>query len=236
MADEHSALLTIPRASPAEGDYDAICQAMMGTARGRWFLEQYASRNRNADTGPVLDAIARIEGMVRDEHAHAARQELRIELLEMGRTIAQTRADLAETAPPPAPAGANGAASNALAAAERLQDVAWTMRERGFDMWVCDQIADISAAIQRASALRDPNDGRSRKLGEVLRYLEQRIAAMLAATQSEPNGAAEEPRALLPPPAAVEAGDLPSPAEAAPADEDAPEPVAADWRGPHAPP
>src|SRR5262247_2786979 len=115
MADEHAALLTIPRVTPAEADYDVICQAMMGTARGRWFLEQYAKRNRNTDTGLVLDAIARIEGMVRGEQVQAARQELRGDLLEMARTIAQTRADLAETTPPPPPPSTNGATANGAA-------------------------------------------------------------------------------------------------------------------------
>ena len=33
----------------------------METARGRWFLDEYARRNRNADTRMVLDAVARIE-------------------------------------------------------------------------------------------------------------------------------------------------------------------------------
>src|SRR4029450_12903394 len=33
----------------------------METSRGRWFLTEYAKRNRNADTRMVLDAVARIE-------------------------------------------------------------------------------------------------------------------------------------------------------------------------------
>jgi hypothetical protein len=33
----------------------------METSRGRWFLSEYAKRNRNADTRMVLDAVARIE-------------------------------------------------------------------------------------------------------------------------------------------------------------------------------
>ena len=42
-------------------DYEAIESAVMETARGRWFLREYAHRNRNADTGVVLEAIGRIE-------------------------------------------------------------------------------------------------------------------------------------------------------------------------------
>src|ERR1700686_2757489 len=66
MADEAFALSPIPpRASlPGEEDYEAISHAFMETSRGRWFLGEYAKRNRNADTRMVLDAVARIEQTV----------------------------------------------------------------------------------------------------------------------------------------------------------------------------
>jgi len=63
MADEAFALSPISaRASqPREEDYEAIREAFMETSRGRWFLGEYARRNRNADTRMVLDAVTRIE-------------------------------------------------------------------------------------------------------------------------------------------------------------------------------
>src|SRR5688572_12501179 len=63
MADEAFALSPISaRATlPREEDYAAIAEAFMETSRGRWFLTEYAKRNRNADTRMVLDAVARIE-------------------------------------------------------------------------------------------------------------------------------------------------------------------------------
>src|SRR3979411_182560 len=63
MADEAFALSPISAraAQPREEDYDAISEAFMETSRGRWFLGEYAKRNRNADTRMVLDALARIE-------------------------------------------------------------------------------------------------------------------------------------------------------------------------------
>src|ERR1700709_2417939 len=63
MADEAFALSPISAraALPGGGDYDAISAAFMETSRGRWFLSEYARRNRNADTRMVLDAVARIE-------------------------------------------------------------------------------------------------------------------------------------------------------------------------------
>jgi len=63
MAEEAFALSPISAraAQPREEDYDAISEAFMETSRGRWFLSEYAKRNRNADTRMVLDAVARIE-------------------------------------------------------------------------------------------------------------------------------------------------------------------------------
>jgi hypothetical protein len=63
MADEAFALSPISAraAMPGEADYDAISAAFMETSRGRWFLSEYAKRNRNADTRMVLDAVARVE-------------------------------------------------------------------------------------------------------------------------------------------------------------------------------
>jgi len=198
MADENLALSTIPPAPPAEADYDVLCQALMETARGRWFLEEYARRNRHADTRAVLDAIGHLEGAIRDQQVRHASQEVRLGLMEMARTIAQSRAEVAALEPAPGePEPAE--APDILAAAARLQDTVWTMRERGVDLATCDQIADLSTAILSASSLRDPGNVRARRLAEVLRTLEQRIDAMLDAP-AEPEAMAAEPLPAPPEP------------------------------------
>jgi hypothetical protein len=63
MADEAFALSPIHAraAMPTDADYDAIQEAFMETSRGRWFLTEYAKRNRNADTRMVLEAVERLE-------------------------------------------------------------------------------------------------------------------------------------------------------------------------------
>src|SRR5215475_8341678 len=63
MTDDVFALSPISARAvqPSEADYDAIRDAFLETSRGRWFLGEYAKRNRNADTSMVLDAVARIE-------------------------------------------------------------------------------------------------------------------------------------------------------------------------------
>ncbi len=188
MSDEPFALSTIPPALPAEGDYDALRAAVMDSARGRWFLGEYARRNRQADTQAVLAAIERIEAVIRGERNQHAYQNVRTDLLEMARAIAQTRAEVA-TATAGTAAREPGAQSDSATApttppdifttAERMQEVAWTMRERGIDHATCAQIEALAASILSASSLRDPGDQRAQQLGEVLHYLERRIDTML---------------------------------------------------------
>ena len=177
----------MPPARPAQGDYDAICAAVMHSARGRWFLDEFARRNRNDDTTLLLDAIERIEAVIRGDRSREAFQSFRVGLLEMARAIAETRAEVAGIKPEPAPHGklaqpAKPAASpspDVFAAAERIQDVVWAMRERGLDPAMCEQIEALATSILSASSLRDPNSHRAQKLGEVLQSLERRINTML---------------------------------------------------------
>src|SRR5271165_2386649 len=96
MSKEPFALSTISPASLEEdGDYDAICATVMESARGRWFLDEYARRNRNADTELVLAAIERIESLIRGDRSQRAFHGIRAELLEMAKAIAETRAEVA---------------------------------------------------------------------------------------------------------------------------------------------
>src|SRR3977135_1080879 len=78
MADEAFALSPISAraAQPSEEDYEAIRQAFMETSRGRWFLGEYAKRNRNADTSMGLDGVARIEETLAAQRQFAADNRL----------------------------------------------------------------------------------------------------------------------------------------------------------------
>lgn len=57
-------------------DYDAIASAVMETERGRWFLAEFARRNRVADTAAVLEALAAVEARLAERSdAPAAGQD-----------------------------------------------------------------------------------------------------------------------------------------------------------------
>src|SRR5882724_11781616 len=149
MADEAFALSPISaRASlPSEEDYEAIREAFMETSRGRWFLGEYARRNRNADTRMVLDAVARIE-----ESLAAQRQPA----FDSGpaETLAAIRHALEEAR------AAASAALDSLALEENLapvrksarviREIAWRLREIGADGRICDLIDSQISAIEGA--------------------------------------------------------------------------------------
>src|SRR5476649_2126283 len=98
MADEAFALSPISarEAQPSEEDYDAIREAFMETSRGRWFLGEYAKRNRNADTRMVLDAVARIEENLAAQRPPAADNGLADALAAIRSAVDEARAKAAE--------------------------------------------------------------------------------------------------------------------------------------------
>ena len=70
-------------------DFDAIETAVMETARGRWFLKEYARRNRHADTQAILEAVDRLKEPGARRRQAVAR--LRSDLEEMAVAIRQTK-------------------------------------------------------------------------------------------------------------------------------------------------
>lgn len=217
MPTEPLALSTVRSAPLEEADYDAICSAMTATARGRWFLEEYARRNRNCDTNEVLAAIARMEAAVVDDRAKQAQQEVRIELLEMARTIAQARADVTAGRGeiPPAPAAepvSAPATPDITSAAERLRQIAWTVRACGIELPASEQIEQVAEAILSAGVLHTLGEQQTARLTEVLHYLEHRVDRMLDNQLAAAAGGELAP-AIVPPRAkAHDADPLASPA------------------------
>jgi hypothetical protein len=148
MADEAFALSPISAraAQPSEEDYDAISKAFMETSRGRWFLGEYAKRNRNADTSMVLEAVARLE-----ENLAAQRQPPPAPDNGLKEALAAIRGAVDE---------ARVAALDGLALEEKLapvrkgsriiREIAWRWREIGADGRICDLIDSQIGAIEGA--------------------------------------------------------------------------------------
>ena len=153
MADEAFALSPISaRASlPGEEDYEAIREAFMETSRGRWFLGEYARRNRNADTRMVLDAVARIEDALA-----AQRQQPPPAAEEHAQALAAIRSAVAE-AEQAASATLDGLGLEESLAPIRkgvriIREISWRWREIGADGRICDLIDSQAGAIEAGCA------------------------------------------------------------------------------------
>lgn len=80
----------------SETDYEAIEAAVLNTARGRWFLTEYARRNRAADTCTLLDAIRKLETGFKAKGAMAP--EAVAEIDEVAKSISAAKVELTEVA------------------------------------------------------------------------------------------------------------------------------------------
>ena len=219
MADEAFALSPISaRATqPSEQDYDAIREAFMETSRGRWFLGEYAKRNRNADTSMVLDAVARIEETLAAQKQPAFDNGLADAMAAISGAVEEARA-------------AASAALGELALEENLaparkgarviREIAWRLREIGADGRICDLIDSQVSAIEGACGKVAETDPES-ALGAAFDLIEGRIAAFDDSDVSAPPPAAEamtsSPQAAeeVPSSACASEDAVPSPSPAA---------------------
>src|SRR4051812_41173320 len=177
MADEAFALSPISaRATlPREEDYAAIAEAFMETSRGRWFLTEYAKRNRNADTHVVLDAVAQLEQSLATQ-----REDERVREASLQRDEGLSAQQAAEAVV--AAAAAQDRLTEALAAirgsveaaeesavealdslaleqrlapgrkgARGLRENAWRLREIGNDGRICDLIDSQVTVIEKST-------------------------------------------------------------------------------------
>jgi hypothetical protein len=231
MADEAFALSPISAraAQPSEQDYEAISEAFMETSRGRWFLGEYAKRNRNADTRMVLDAVERIEQSL------AAQRREEPPDNGLADALAAIKSALDEAR------GTAMAALDGLALEEHLapvrkgarviKEIAWRWREIGADGRICDLIDSQVAAIEGGCGQLSSTEARG-ALNAAFDLIERRIAgfgdsdaAAEAAKQAVASAAPAPSAAAAPEP--MPASDPETPAEAIVATAEAVETTAA---------
>lgn len=206
MANEAFALspMSARAAEPNEQDYDAIREAFMETARGRWFLGEYAKRNRNADTRMVLDAVAKIEETLAAQRQPVVEDRLPEALVAIRHAIREAETIAIAAFDP-------GAIEASLAPIPRglriIKEISWRWREIGADGRICDLIDSQLASIEAACAQVSTIDPRAH-LKAAFDLLKERI---------DQTDADATPQPARPSPAPVQ--EAPSPvAEAPPAE------------------
>jgi chemotaxis regulatin CheY-phosphate phosphatase CheZ len=175
--------------------YAALEALLHASPRGRWFLAEYARRNRTAETEMLLEAIARIErAVLKPASRQAVPSNFFAELVDMSEAIARTRREIAQIRPPHQfdkqlnsateelnhiVEATEKATSDILEAAEEIQEVAWTLREKSIDIELCDKVDQRATDIYTACSFQDITGQRTEKVVKALRFIEQRINAMI---------------------------------------------------------
>jgi chemotaxis regulatin CheY-phosphate phosphatase CheZ len=194
----------LPSASAIDpAEYAAIESTIGATERGRWFLAEHARRARADEMQTILGAIERLERTMAADRATEAVGSLRGDLADMAEAIRRTKAEITALSVPGADQTRLASASQALdaivrateqatsdilGAAEEVQEAAWVLRERHIEPEVCEALDRHATAIYTACSFQDLTAQRTARIIYTLRYLEDRIAAMIAIWGEEEAG------------------------------------------------
>jgi hypothetical protein len=203
----------LPTTAYNMNDYDAIELAVGSSERGRWFLAEFAKRNRVSDTQTVMSAIEKLQNVVAStltataaptalintrEDTNIVVETLRNDLVEMARRITDTQTEVTaiglKDSDPAHAALVSGeldaitqsiefATSEILESAEEIQEIAWTLREGGLAVETCDAIDARSTKIYLACSFQDLTAQRTAKVIGTMRFLENRIHKMIGILQ-----------------------------------------------------
>lgn len=177
-----------------EHEYHTLEQTLSESDRGRRFLSEYLRRHRSSETNSILDAIARLEKMMRRERSVPDLNRIRLDIADMHEAIERTKREISNIKKEDEESNrftdasheldaiitqTEGATQDILNAAEKIQEYAWTLRENGADEAVCDDIDAKATEIFMACSFQDLTGQRTQKVVHVLRYLESRINLMI---------------------------------------------------------
>ena len=175
-------------------DYDAIQAAVMETTRGRWFLSEFAKRNRSADTEILLDAIQKLHGTLVQKTELPEDSRLKNELMDIASAIASTKNEISAMTETDGDndkitsatmeldaivTTAEKATGDILNIAEQIQEIGWTLRESGIDEKSCDALDRHATDIYTACSFQDLTGQRTQKVIKILTFIDQRIEAMM---------------------------------------------------------
>lgn len=175
-------------------DYEAIQDAVMETERGRWFLREYAQRNRSADTEVLLSAIQKLHDNLIGKSETPDASRITLDLADMANAIAETKKQIsamgrengdddkitiASSELDAIVSTAEKATGDILNAAEQVQEIAWSLREKDIDNDASDKLDKYATDIYTACSFQDLTGQRTDKVINVLQFIENRVMAMM---------------------------------------------------------
>jgi hypothetical protein len=169
--DANTMTHSIPPSTLDQGEYAAIEAAIVQSAKGRAFLNDYLRRNRSAETAMMLESIAKLQRAL-DENAMARRLEsLHADLGRLKRQIEAARQGQRETG------------SDSIDAACKALDVLReTMRDLsmlGVADEACSVITHQTEVIAACLAAHRRSEANHRRLAATLDQVGAELLAML---------------------------------------------------------
>jgi hypothetical protein len=170
MSNDPLALSGITAGLPQEAEYDAVYAAVTATERGRWFLTQYASRNRSADTEALVAAIARVEAAVGGDAVPQSGAVSERDLVGIAAEIERigVAIEAEETRTP-----------DIAAAAERILDITFELRARAVKTTLCDALDAAAREISDACSAGKANGNGAHDAVQMLHGLGQRVDSLI---------------------------------------------------------
>ena len=182
----------------SEEEFEQIEEAIARTAKGRAFLRRLHRRAFGASSEEVRTMLSEFRNSWQQQNqaVEAAKhvEVLRRELMEMAASIEQARREVAALRPPDGASDKILSATNELDAivisterasfeilnaAERLMDLSGKLRAEGADGGLCGEIEAEVTNIFTACSFQDLTGQRTSKVVNALRYIEQRVNAMI---------------------------------------------------------
>lgn len=182
----------------SEEEFDQIEEAIARTTKGRAFLRRFHRRAHGAAAEEVRKMLLEFRSSwhQQSEVVEASKhvEVLRRELMEMAASIEQARREVAALRPPDAGGDKITSATNELDAivisterasfeilnaAERLMDLSGKLKAEGADPGLCSEIEGEVTNIFTACSFQDLTGQRTSKVVNALRYIEQRVNAMI---------------------------------------------------------
>ncbi|TWA94956.1 chemotaxis regulatin CheY-phosphate phosphatase CheZ [Azospirillum brasilense] len=182
----------------SEEEFDQIEEAIARTTKGRAFLRRFHRRAHGAAAEEVRNMLLEFRSSwhQQSEVVEASKhvEVLRLELMEMAASIEQARREVAALRPPDAGGDKIMSATNELDAivisterasfeilnaAERLMDLSGKLKADGADPGLCSEIEGEVTNIFTACSFQDLTGQRTSKVVNALRYIEQRVNAMI---------------------------------------------------------
>jgi chemotaxis regulatin CheY-phosphate phosphatase CheZ len=193
---------------PREEDYETIASAVMETARGRWFLNEFARRNRAADTQKVLEAVEKLEKTIAcitpasETHSSLHVQDMKTAIEDLYKDLEQLqlKADPSDHPGRAIAGSAEETTHRIIAAAEGVQETAWALRELGAHSDFCEKLERKVKDIYLACSFQDLTAQRYSRVMQTINFLENRIRAFggIAGASSTDEKLKDDPRESLP--------------------------------------